>query len=348
MGESRGKGFTLVELLVVITIIGILIGLLLPAVQQAREAARRTQCSNSLKQLALAVLNYEQAYGAFPPSVQCDPGQIHRGTDRFRPNWVIMILPFIEQQGLYDSFNLSLTISDPANRTARGMELAIMKCPTDGANNRVKFAGSQGYNEGDNWARGNYAASGGRGYLLEGTRVDAISGPDSPGWSGPDAYQFRGVMGANASAPVAKIRDGTSNTILLGEVRAGINQYDSRGTWAMGNAGASALFGYGSYSDANGPNVCNDNSDDLKGCTYLEDTSPGLTTLLKECMPCHPSLSCQATVRSLHTGGVFVAFADGSVRFISNWIETRGGFGSVFDRIICSMDGLPVDASKLQ
>ena len=85
--------------------------------------------------------------------------------------------------------------------------------------------------------------------MLNWDRADAICGPDSPGWSGDEAWQYRGVMAAGCSAPIAKIRDGTSNTILLGEVRAGVNQYDSRGTWAMGNAGASALFGYG-YSDA--------------------------------------------------------------------------------------------------
>ena len=347
MDKHNRAGFTLVELLVVSTIIGILIALLLPAVQQAREAARRAQCSNNLKQLALAVLNYEQQHGTFPPALQFDPGDDPAWTDNFRPNWVIMVLPFIEQQGLYDSFNLALPISNAANRQPRGVELAIMKCPTDSDANRVKFAGTPGRSEGDNWARGNYAASGGRGYMLNWNRVDAICGPDSPGWSGAEAWQFRGIMAANCSAPVAKIRDGTSNTILLAEVRAGINQYDSRGTWAMGNAGASALFGYG-YSDANSPNDCRIDSDDLKSCNYLRNTDPRDEELIKECMGCCQGQgSWQATTRSQHIGGVFVAFADGSVHFISNWIETSSGMNAVWPRLICSMDALPVDASKI-
>ncbi len=217
-------GFTLVELLVVITIIGILMALLLPAVQSAREAARRAQCANNLKQLALAVINYESQHTVYPPSVQFDPGDDPAWTDRLRPNWIILILPFLEQEGLYHAFNLALPISDSANRYARGVELPILKCPTDGGYNRVKFAGTPGRSEGDNWARGNYGANAGRGYMLGqsywSSRPDAIGGPDSPGWSGPSAYQFRGVMGANCSQPSAKIRDGLSNTLAAADVKA--------------------------------------------------------------------------------------------------------------------------------
>ena len=346
--RTNYRGFTLVELLVVIAIIGILIGLLLPAVQSAREAARRLQCSSNLKQLALAVLNYESQVGAFPPCLQYDEGTDPAWTDEFRPNWVVLVLPYVEQQPLYDSFRMDLPLSDPANRDARGMQLSLMQCPTD-PNNRMKYAGAPGREEGDNWARGNYAANGGRGYMLStswwDSRPDAICGPTSPGWKDPE---YRGVMGPNVSVSVAQIRDGTTNTILLGEVRAGVNQYDPRGTWAMGNAGASALFGYGSKGDANGPNHCGENSDDLKTGNYLRETDPGLETLVRECMPCAASQGAwQATTRSLHDGGVHLAFADGSVHFVSNFVETSSSFGSVWDRIICSADGLPVDRSKL-
>jgi len=334
--------------LVVITIIGILIALLLPAVQAAREAARRMQCSNHLKQLGLALHNYHQQHGIFPPGLQCDEGQAARYTDIFRPNWAILILPFLEQQPLYDAFDFSVPISHANNRGPRGTTLEVMLCPTD-SKNRVKFRGTTD-TEGDNWARGNSAANGGGGYLLEpaASRWDAIWGPDSPGWN---HKWCRGVMGPNVSLAIGEIRDGTSNTLLVCEVRAGVTDRDRRGTWAMGTGGASCLFGYGSRADADGPNVCNENSDDLDGCAYLEQTDPGAAVLTRECMTCCNCGSCQATTRSQHAGGVFVCFADGSVHFISNFIETNGiygNFGSVWDRLIAPADGMPVDSSKIQ
>ena len=198
--------------------------------------------------------------------------------------------------------------------------------------------------EGDNWARGNYAANAGSGYLLEGTRWDATWGPNSPGWN--DA-RLRGVMGPNVSLAIGEIRDGTSNTLLLGEVRVGVNSHDRRGTWALGTAGSSCLFAFGYHSDAKCPNACNDNSDDIYGCCYLESTDPGLETLLRMCMPCHcGSNNAQATVRSLHTGGVLTCFADGSVHFIGDYIDCSGGSGAVWSRLIAAADGLPVDISK--
>ena len=98
----------------VITIIGILIALLLPAVQAAREAARRMQCGNNLKQLALALHNYHTQNEIFPPNLQCPRTEEPSQTQLMGPNWCIEILPSLEQQGLYDSFNRSLPISDPA------------------------------------------------------------------------------------------------------------------------------------------------------------------------------------------------------------------------------------------
>ncbi len=113
-------GFTLIELLVVITIIGILIALLLPAVQEAREAARRVQCSNNIKQLGLACLHYHNTQQIFPPAmfVPSSPNT----TTQWGPNWVIMILPYCEQTALYNSFNLKAPISDSTN--------AIPRCAT--------------------------------------------------------------------------------------------------------------------------------------------------------------------------------------------------------------------------
>ena len=116
-------GFTLVELLVVIAIITILVVLLLPAIQSAREAARRVQCLNNLKQIGLALLAYHDASGSFPPgshwnrAAGADPDRVNE--ERLSENWVILILPFMEEQALYDRFDLTQYITQPVNRAAR-------------------------------------------------------------------------------------------------------------------------------------------------------------------------------------------------------------------------------------
>mgnify|MGYP003716050725 FL=1 len=143
MKKQKKQGFTLIELLVVIAIIGILVALLLPAVQAAREAARRTQCANNLKQLGLALHNYHSSIGIFPPSSHWEPGvDLNLANNpNLSENWVIMILPFLEQQGLAAKFDLTQPITQAINAAARGTKLKVMLCPSD-HNNRSPFNGS--------------------------------------------------------------------------------------------------------------------------------------------------------------------------------------------------------------
>jgi prepilin-type N-terminal cleavage/methylation domain-containing protein len=356
--KSAPTAFTLVELLVVIAIIGILVALLLPAVQAAREAARRIQCNNNLKQLGVAIHNYHDAHKLLPPALLFDANQDPAKSDLFRANWVILVLPYLEEQSLYNQFNLKLPISDPANQAARGTALSVMLCPTD-IGQAIPFAGVSGSNMGSNWARGNYAANAGN-LSLGPAPYDScghcgmygISPHRATGWVDNNR---RGVMGACASMKLGKILDGTSHTMLLSEVRIGVNEFDHRGVWAMGTSGSSSLFRHGFDGDANGPNACfSGGSDDIRGCYYLESTSPGATPLKTECMFCYgPSggdNATQATARSRHTGGVFSVFCDGSVHFIDDTIY-GGAYASVpgpWDNLITCCNGTSPTAEDIQ
>ncbi|TWU20791.1 DUF1559 domain-containing protein [Bythopirellula polymerisocia] len=330
-------GFTLVELLVVIAIIGVLVALLLPAVQAARESARRTQCQSNLRQLALAVLNYESNRKILPIGMEFEEGEEPSQTNKIGKNWLISILPQMEQQGLYDSFDFSEYISADQNKLARGTQIASMLCPADPfSSETLSDTSTPRRPMGTNWARGNYAANVGNGPIIGSKdRENAIWGEESLGWQNP---RIRGVIGPNVSAKLGQITDGTSNTIMLGEVRSGVSQSDRRGVWALGGAGSSLIVWYGSTGDANGPNVCNVNADDIMGC------SPADAEIMQtECMPCWVGgFGAQATTRSLHFGGVLMAFADGSVHWINDTIETSGPYGdwgTVWDKLIASIDG---------
>ena len=352
--------FTLVELLVVITIIGILISLLLPAVQSAREAARRLQCGNNLKQLAMALHNYHAAWESFPPSSVwrksgvLDVSAIDQsGGADFYENWAIMILPQVEQQALHDAFDLAVSIAGSAsasNVAARAVPLSVMLCPSD-SYNRQAFNGSGDSSTsryGDGWARGNYAANAGLGSMSPSWPYSSSS---SSGWGNKS---FRGIMGANKSIGISQIRDGTSNTFLLGEIRAGVAATDPRGTWALGTGGASSLWSYGSGGDDNGPNTPNAGADDINGCDATATQLGGSDALAALGMGCYEDNKTggQQTARSMHTGGVQMAFADGSVHWISDFIQISGGdlisptpIYTIWDRLCLSADGMPIDSS---
>lgn len=335
------NGFTLVELLVVIAIIGILVALMLPAVQPAREAARRAQCENNIKNVSLAVLNYESARKTTPVGMTFHPLlEAGLGTlARFEANWIINVLPYLEEQALYDSFDFKRPINDVENSrnyVAHGMSIPSLLCPSD-SYNRVYYQG--GVPHRGNWARGNYAGNAGGAYLLKGckTTEQCASSAESEGWK---SNKRRGVMGPNVSVRLRQITDGTSKTILVGELRAGVTNKDARGIWAMGHAGASLVAMYGSEGDANGPNACYAWSDDV----YSDVCQKPVAT--SECMDCYSGDAfAQATVRSMHEGGAHVTMCDGSVTFVSDDVETSGDFGdwgSLWDRLIASADnGMP-------
>jgi prepilin-type N-terminal cleavage/methylation domain-containing protein/prepilin-type processing-associated H-X9-DG protein len=216
------KAFTLVELLVVIAIIGILVALLLPAVQAAREAARRMQCSNNLKQIGLAMHNYHGAKLTLP--FAC-------GFTKQTGTWVAFLHPFIEQQNLYNTFNFNLALSDPANGPAVKTILPGYICPSDGnAANALVGGRIQTYHNPDKSMGTWYVVS--MGPCRDGT-TDSNSctfcsaSPKVPsyccqgsnyGSSGPEG-NCPGLFGRTwmTSTPFGEVSDGLSNTILAGE-----------------------------------------------------------------------------------------------------------------------------------
>ena len=298
---------------------------------------------------ALAVLNFESSKKILPQGMTFNPAiasttAFNYGPMDFGPNWIIEILPYLEEQPLYDSFDLTTKINDSSvtskNRIARGTLIPVLLCPSDGYNKSLYAQAGRVTTHGDNWARTNYAANAGRADLwwdiTKGDRY--MNGPDSPGWK--DNCK-RGVIGPNTSVKLARISDGTSKTILLGEIRAGISTGDSRGAWALGHAGATILAGYGAGGDDNGPNVCNPvHKEDDVFSNICADPEAAST-----CMSCDlGTYFSQATVRSVHVGGSFVTMCDGSVQFISDDIETTGPTinspcCTVWDYMIASADG---------
>jgi prepilin-type N-terminal cleavage/methylation domain-containing protein/prepilin-type processing-associated H-X9-DG protein len=352
--DRHHRAFTLVELLVVIAIIGILVALLLPAIQAAREAARRAQCQSNIHNAAIAVLNYESANKTFPNGMNTPQAEAFAGVmtiQTYQKNWIIDILPFMEEQALHDSFDFTVKINDPTinsrNYIARGTPIPVLLCPSDGYN-QVLYQGAAGSNHNANYARNNYAANSGRAFIYGTTATPTQkhynTGKDANGWK--DSC-YRGVMSVNTAVTMKRITDGTSGTIMLGEIRAGLTDKDSRGVWALGHAGTSLIAMFGSGSDDSSPNYCGALADDVfseicyagSRCQFGGGTGPTAA----ECMPCGGSTyAAQQTTRSSHPGGVHVAMCDGSVQFVTDDIESTGCYGQCctpWDYMIASADG---------
>ena len=337
----RAVGFTLVELLVVIAIIAVLVGLLLPAVQSAREAGRRIACSNHIRQLGLACLHFVVAKKTFPPAVLMDTTVTKSGHPghNFGPNWLVLLLPFYEKEALFSTVSQSVVdyphSGSSAWRDVRNIRIPELLCPSDGFNTRA-------YNHpyyGGRWERGNYGANAGPGMLYEYKRGDEglevranryqeVSGVMYIGQSAaelPGFYEHlaspRGVMSVNTQTTPLQISDGSSKTVLIDEIRSGTVETDLRGVWAMGQCGASIVAGSG-RADGPGPNI---------SLTWYDDVFDGLDDVANG-MGCGPNHeSHQVTAKSKHPGGVNVCFADGSTRFIADSIQ-RGVYQLIHSR----------------
>jgi prepilin-type N-terminal cleavage/methylation domain-containing protein/prepilin-type processing-associated H-X9-DG protein len=297
MSSPHRRGFTLIELLVVIATIAVLIALLLPAVQAAREAGRRAQCVNNLKQLGLAMHNYHTALGSFPigrtgfQRPAGDPGYFGDPTGSgHRRTWAFSILPYLEQTSIANAVNFDIAYSDGsnANQTALTIELSVYLCPTD-PNAGVVNAGSFKFHLGNyvvNWGNATYD--------------QAANGP-APG--GPVTF-LEAPFALDKSYSVQQIVDGTSNTLLMAEVIACVpkgTSQDLRGL-VYNDDTCGAMFMAYTTPNSTIP-------DQIKTyCVYPYLTNP----------PCINKTPPFIASRSYHPGGVNALLADGSVKFFKD------------------------------
>ncbi|QDT66515.1 DUF1559 domain-containing protein [Calycomorphotria hydatis] len=302
MTLSSRRGFTLVELLVVIAVVSTLIAILLPAIQQAREAARRSECKNNLKQLGLALHNYHDNFGRFPPGHANDTWQRWQGSGN-HGGWLSRLLPFIDEVNLYNSLhphNVDLSVT-PDGRPAYEIVLPQLICPSD--NHNGVWTGSQSYPADQLRAISNYSASMGSQHNTPigcATHLNYFgTGPDSRNDDPTQSLdRLSGVIGHVAvSAAIRDITDGTSNTIVFGEVRPACSNHVRRG-WLAAN---SLYTGTGVAINFN---------------TCEGEQGSGLG--------CHAHAGQWATsqgFKSIHSGGCQFTLCDGSVRFISENIN---------------------------
>jgi prepilin-type N-terminal cleavage/methylation domain-containing protein/prepilin-type processing-associated H-X9-DG protein len=296
------NAFTLIELLVVTAVIAVLIGLLLPAVQSAREAGRRAQCINNLKQIALAAASYESSMGIYPPGtfIQLIPEQ----------GWawwvttsgpVVHLLPYLDQSQTYNAINFSINMLLPTNQTVHATGIATLWCPSDGSVSGVKplpddalweWASPPGSNH---MAYSSYAGVCGPWYV----HTFSIPGYINP-WHSQQKSSQIGMFNVCSDVRLASVTDGLSNTMLFGEHAHGLLDADSQLWWQWWPSGA-------------------------LGDTLITTMWPLNPHRKVEAVQAGPDLFATAFIvsaSSLHPGGANFAFADGSARFIKDTINS--------------------------
>lgn len=280
----RRRGFTLVELLVVIAIIGVLIGLLLPAVQQAREAARRMQCTNNLKQLALATHNYADSFLGFQPSLL----SFEVSGTLYQHGAMTPILSYLEQGNLDELFDDRLGFASLENQEAVNTQLDVMLCPSAPGGNRVvagtweKVGGDWTFYDDRTFAAGDYAT------------------PSFYREDNTTTTQWVGAMTWGKHTPLSNITDGLSNTMLYYELAGLPELFD--GNTKVGQSESADHGAWGTYANPR-----------ILSWTYDGSTQGG---------PC--VLNCTNDwngAYAFHPGGMNVAVCDGSVRFVAETLN---------------------------
>ena len=324
------RGFTLIELLVVIAIIAILIALLLPAVQQAREAARRTQCRNNLKQMGLALYNYESSMSTFPPSrfdpKTCIGVPYAPGTGDCTANsnttsyisWTVMVLPYMDQAPLYNQYNANRPWWDNVNNAVVNTQLNVYQCPSTPGSNRTDPAWGPALNGSSVWsAAGDYGS------------MNEIKSAYYTGNGIPDVSGTAQTQGVLVKPPyIARIRDiidGTSNTLMVVETAGKpdawvYGQKMTAAGYSASNSKAKAkitIVGGVNYNHDGTGWADPDAGLSLDGTTRATADPTGFTIGGRAMI----NATNVSEVYSFHVGGSHVLMADGSVRFLSENID---------------------------
>lgn len=298
--RGRRRGFTLIELLVVIAIIAVLIALLLPAVQSAREAARRAQCTNNLKQLALAAHNYISAVGVLPQGIQYqfDPNSGFYWTSG---SCLVPLMQYSEQLQIFNAVNFDINMYNAPNTTISGIGNSLLWCPSDpkGDMTHLYPAGAAAL---DNVPMlmhySDYGAN--VGFWFQFCRNSIGQLPPNPAYD-----QINGVIYLFSKIGVRDITDGTNNTMLFSERAHGkFSQGDQTcwNWWTSGNYGDTMFCTYYPMNPFNKiPNICID-----PGGQCADGGADAYV----------------ASASSFHPGGANFAFMDGSVRFLKDTIDT--------------------------
>ena len=314
MSSKRQVGFTLVELLVVIAIIGILIAMLLPAVQAAREAARRMQCSNNLKQLGVAIANYESTYNVLTL------GQVGSSPHGHAPyhTALILLLPFVEESDAYDLWRFDTRSVDSPNDLAASMQISAYLCPSDGAKGR-----RMGPKLNPTWARSNLVVC--FGSQMHSKNAAGQYNLNNIVPSGGDT-DTDGAFRIDRSRRMSDLTDGTSQTVIGSEVIAGLDDiregagtsdavWDTRGTYAWWMMGSFCYTHFNTPNSSAGDSTWYNPGQDVE-CVHAPANG----------LPCSSGGGVltdrfQAAARSRHPGGVNTVFGDGHVTFIRDDID---------------------------
>ncbi len=312
----RSRGFTMIELAAVVAIIAVMIALLLPAVQSAREQARRTQCLNNLSQLGVALWNYESTHEVLPPGVVNLTGPVDDQVTGYHFGWITQILPYIEQRNLDKHLDRKAGIYEANNLTARAMSIPVLLCPSDTGYRPSRFFGTP---------------------ATPGVSLSTVPSPSTSGYAAchsdievPIDAKNSGAFFLNSHLRAEDIEDGLGHTIFVGEIRQGGNELG----WASGTRASIRNTGTPMNQTSTDPMNLAPFLVQVESAPEFDPSPPtaGPNTPKPGAKPGHVG-----GFGSFHPQGSNFLFGDGSVHFLRTSINP-----GLYRRLASRADGNPI------